>query len=177
MTIGLAFPKPERCAVSHQKLVRRARAWLLRNHPVVVSDLASGRETPDALGFSHGSSTLIECKASRADFRADRDKGFRRVPELGMGEARYYFMPQGLVRPEELPAGWGLLELRGDRVYEVRRSDHHEVDHRAELSILVSVLRRINVPVAGVSIRFYSIPTANRSVVIAQQEDDRNPQK
>jgi hypothetical protein len=95
----------------------------------------SNREIPDAIGWLRsGVSLLIECKASRGDFLSDAVKPSRRSgksgvpgspaltvpkPELkptrkteGLGAYRFYLTPSGLLRPDELPEGWGLLELR-----------------------------------------------------------------
>src|SRR5579883_3112351 len=100
-------------SMTHALLVRAAIAWLRRYRcGVVLSEQAciSG-EVPDALGWKRAChSVLIECKISRADFLADRAKPFRREPGLGVGSERFYLVPRNLIRPEELPAGWGLLQ-------------------------------------------------------------------
>lgn len=59
---------------------------------------------------------MIECKASRSDFLADRKKKFRVDPALGMGDARLFLAPPGIIRAADLPAGWGLLVAEGGRV-------------------------------------------------------------
>ncbi len=66
--------------MTHAQLVEQAVAWL-RGYRcgVVLSEQAcvSG-EMPDAIGWKRAShSVLVECKISRADFLADRDKPFR----------------------------------------------------------------------------------------------------
>src|SRR6266849_4221504 len=105
--------------MTHQKLVCKAVAWLRRYGCGVVlaeQSCASG-ETPDAIGWKRGChSVTVECKSSRADFLADRDKPFRRKPEKAMGCERFYLTPAGLLQPQELPPGWGLLEFRGRSV-------------------------------------------------------------
>lgn len=68
-------------------------------------------ELPDALGFRSGTSIVIECKTSRSDFLADRKKKFRKDPSLGMGSWRFMMAPIGLIKPDELPDNWGLLEV------------------------------------------------------------------
>lgn len=106
--------------LTHAELVALAERWLWRQGCGVVlrefSTIATA-EIPDAIGWRIGVSILIECKASRADFLADRRKPFRANPEEGVGDWRFYLTPQGLVRPDELPEGWGLLEAKGGRVY------------------------------------------------------------
>lgn len=155
----------------HDKLVKKGRAWAFRHYPLVVSELsASGAETADIVAFGHGYTAVIECKANRADFFVDQKKNVRRWPEQGMGDARYYLVPQGLITVQELPDGWGLLELKGERVFKTVESRLFEKKARAELSVLVSIIRRLNPEIPGVSIRFYQIQTGNRSTVISAQE-------
>lgn len=107
-------------------------------------------ECPDVLAFKHVlypmrvESTVVECKASRSDFLADKAKPFRKTPELGMGVFRWYFAPAGLVKPEELPAGWGLAETSGRGARAVVCPMHqvaHNVD--GELRLLVAAMRRV----------------------------------
>jgi hypothetical protein len=150
--------------------VKKARAWAFRQFPIVISELASGREKADVIGLGHGHSVLIECKASRADFKADQQKDFRRVPRYGMGNFRYYLAPAGIIRQDELPAGWGLLELRGERVYKTVESHGFDKDYQAEISVLVSTIRRIGPDVRGMSIKRYSIPTKNTATILVAQE-------
>lgn len=66
-------------------------------------------ELPDVFAFTRNYSTLIECKASRADFLADRKKPFRQNPLMGIGMRRYYLVNEGVAKQEEMPPGWQLL--------------------------------------------------------------------
>ena len=66
-------------------------------------------EIPDVLGFTTDNSYLLECKASRSDFLSDKKKLFRKYPDRGMGEFRYYVCPTGLIDRKELPEKWGLI--------------------------------------------------------------------
>src|SRR5208337_2931128 len=100
-------------------------------------------------------SVLVECKVSRADFLADREKPFRQKPELGVGCERFYLAPAGLIRLEELPAGWGLLELRNGKIEVLRRSARN---HRSstgfgyEMNLLLASLRRVELRIEPQSI-------------------------
>ena len=158
-------------AIDHAALVKRARSWLVnhRGCSVVVSEVVSGREVADVIGFSY-TSTLIECKATRSDFLADQKKSFRRIPELGMGSLRYYATPKDMISPEEMPPGWGLLETTGRALAEVKKSERHEVDHRAELSLLISLLRRVGVggPLATIKVYKFPSPKEPRGILIMQ---------
>ena len=132
--------------------------WLRRYRcGVVLSEQAcvSG-EMPDAIGWKKAChSVLIECKLSRADFLADRGKPFRQEPETGVGCERYYLAPQGVIRVEELPAGWGLLEVRGREVERIRASAKNlrsEAGFQNEMNLLLASLRRVEIRIEPESI-------------------------
>jgi hypothetical protein len=104
--------------MTHNALVQKAvthLAYSLRCNPVFGErNCQRTSETPDAIGWQGGVCHLIECKASLADFRADANKIFRKMPEQGMGNYRYYMMPttvweQTSCGAAEIPANWGLL--------------------------------------------------------------------
>jgi len=98
---------------------------------------------------------LIECKLTRADFLADRGKPFRQKPEQGVGSERFYLAPPALVKLEELPAGWGLLEFRRGRVAVVQASAKNlrtAAGFRYEMNLLLASLRRVEVRIEPQSI-------------------------
>src|SRR5262249_30587332 len=93
-------------------------------------------------------SVLVECKVTRSDFLADLDKPFRLKAGLGMGAERFYFAPAHVIRIEDLPAGWGLLECRGRTVEMTHRSRkdlRSEEGFRLEMNLLLASLRRVEV--------------------------------
>lgn len=136
-------------SVTHADLVHAAHHWArnaLRCSVVLSESVANfGGESPDVIGWGYsGFSVLVECKTSRADFLADAKKPHRRNPTLGMGSWRWYFTPRGLIEPDELPPMWGLAELRGTRVFKMRKPDIvHERNTRTETVLLVSALARL----------------------------------
>ena len=143
-------------SISHEELVNRAFMYLsaIIGCSVVFKERVSGSEIPDAIGYKGGWSYLIECKATRADFLADKNKPFRSVPSQGMGYERYYMTPIGLLDPDELPEGWGLLEV-GEKAVKYRRVTVAKESGRffdrnteKEISYLVSAIRRINISMA-----------------------------
>lgn len=156
--------------LSHSELVTRAEGWLRRSaripgivQPdrlrrvqcgVVFTEYVSATsEVPDALGwcFCGRQSILVECKASRADFLADRGKYFREHPQLGVGMFRYYLAPAGIVGLDELPAKWGLLTI--DRKITVTvPAQEQERNIAAELGILWSECRKIQIVQRGGSL-------------------------
>ena len=144
--------------MTHEKLVKAAVAWLRRyGCGVVLSEqsCASG-ETPDAIGWKRAChSVVVECKISRADFLADRDKPFRRKAEKGMGCERFYLAPAGLISANEIPIGWGLIELRGREVVELvpaSKKMRSTVGLRYEMNLLLASLRRVEVRIEPQSI-------------------------
>lgn len=103
--------------MTHDDLCNIAVTYLKKNGwGVVFSDrfraTTTTGELPDTIGFRSGTSILVECKTSRADFLVDRKKKFRIEPDLGMGSWRFMLTPEGLVKVDELPENWGLLEVK-----------------------------------------------------------------
>jgi len=142
--------------MTHKHLVDIAYKWVLNNAScgVAFKELKSiGAEIPDVLGFgSGGHSVLIECKASRSDFFADKNKDFRKYPDKGMGSHRFYCCPEGLIKKEELPEGWGLIYVndngkpkciakpyKGNNVHKYTQ----EKNTLAEYNMMYSALRRL----------------------------------
>ena len=144
--------------MNHAQLVEKAVRWL-RSYRcgVVLSEQAcvSG-EMPDAIGWKQAShSVLVECKISRADFLADREKPFRQKPERGVGSERFYLTPPALIKLEELPTGWGLLEYRRGHIELLQPSAKNlrtTVGFRYEMNLLLSSLRRVEVRIEPQSI-------------------------
>lgn len=148
--------------ITHEQLRKAAFACLRRQYSgwgpkkpnygfgcsLVVSEIVTAAyEIPDAIGWRWGRSVLIECKASRADFFADAEKPHRKAG-TGAGEQRYFLTAPGLVKPEELPEGWGLLELHGRTVQTVFEPDWSKrkldlTGHLDEKKILLSLIGRI----------------------------------
>jgi hypothetical protein len=144
--------------MTHSQLVERAVRWL-RSYRcgVVLSEQAcvSG-EMPDAIGWKRANhSVLVECKITRADFLADRGKPFRQKPEQGVGSERFYLTPPALIKLEELPPGWGLLEFRRARIEVVQSSAKNlrtAAGLRYEMNLLLASLRRVEVRIEPQSI-------------------------
>lgn len=159
--------------MSHSDLCAIAVKWLQRPNSaggpgcqVAVSECRSGwtGEVPDAIGFraaggNDDGSVVVECKTSRADFLADRKKAHR--AEGGCGNWRYFMTSEGLISPDELPPGWGLLTVNGrghvkvvaglaayyrcryDVLREQPQAWWHEADRDREQFILVKLLSRV----------------------------------
>lgn len=148
--------------MTHAELVEIAARWLrtAAGCSVVMPEMSvvcRTGEIPDAIGFRGDHTILIECKTSRADFFADRAKSFRQMPERGMGALRFMLAPAGMIKVEELPAGWGLIEPAGMSAVRVHGANpkqpqemwvdfyHGERATDCEARILLSGLNRIRV--------------------------------
>ncbi len=128
--------------LTHRELVEMACVWLRRQGCVVVMPEPRNMgniEIPDAIGWTYGSqSILVECKASRTDFKADAKKRHR---EFGMGSLRYFLAPKGLIHPNEVPPGWGLVEPQGSRFRVVIPARARDPYLKGEMNLLIAEFR------------------------------------
>lgn len=139
----------------HAFLCGKALRWLKRfGCCPYVSDLHThAAERPDAIGWKNGLSIVIEVKTSRQDFLRDFRKKHR---EKGVGCFRFYLCREGLIMPDDLPKGWGLLW--SDKKGKINKTVfptgnimsgtswekfHNERDVDEEILILCSINRRI----------------------------------
>lgn len=144
--------------MTHAQLVEKAVRWL-RSYRcgVILSEQAcSTGEMPDAIGWKQAChSVLVECKVTRSDFLADREKPWRRKPDKGVGGERFYLTPPALIKIDELPTGWGLLEYRRGRIETVHASARNlrtAAGFRCEMNLLLASLRRVEVRIEPQSI-------------------------
>ena len=140
--------------MTHAQLVQKAIAWLRSYRcSVVLSEQAcASGEMPDAIGWKRTQrSVVVECKVTRADFLADRTKPFRIKPEIGLGCERFYLTVPDLLRIEQLPAGWGLLECQRGRVQMLHPSSTKSLRSgegmKYEMNLLLASLRRVELRV------------------------------
>jgi len=144
---------------THSQLVKRAIKWLWAQLgcAVVISEMVSRSQEPDAIGFYPTYSILIECKISRSDFFNEKNKPHFRNRRC-MGNKRYYLAPPGMIQPEELPFGWGLMEPTEKRIKIIKDAEWNlDKNHVGEIGLLVSAMRRIRgIKPIGVSVRTYS---------------------
>lgn len=101
--------------ISHDLACQIAYKWMMHNCSVgcgFIEAKSVSPEVPDVIGFGSGNhSVLIEAKVGRRDFLKDKSKPHRANPAEGMGLFRYYICPMYLIKPEEVPEGWGLLYI------------------------------------------------------------------
>lgn len=137
--------------MTHTQAVNRMAKWLqfTKRFPIVVKELSTNAmEIPDVIAFHGGASMLIECKVSRSDFKADKDKRWRRIAAEGMGDHRYFAAPEGILKPEEIPGGWGLLEITERCINTLKLPEKQPKNARSELVFLTSVIRRLQLSTA-----------------------------
>lgn len=152
----------------HDAIVAASVKWLRRNGcAAILADpfRAGCREQPDAIGWRDGVSLAVEVKASRSDFLADAKKPHRIDVARAVGDWRFYAAPTGLIRPVELPEGWGLLEWDGKSLKPAHgvpkgNCNWHgypfagRTNKRAETQLLVSAIRQPNfTPRRGTTLR------------------------
>lgn len=134
--------------MTHAELVQRAAAWLrgsMRCEVVVTEQpRVMLREVPDAIGFTVRHCHVVECKTSISDLYAESRKSHARHKE-SMGDFRWIMAPPGVVRPDQVPEGHGLLEPRGSIVRRVvdapRRQKNALAARRRERTFLFCELR------------------------------------
>ena len=132
-------PKGKRNTATHDLLIKRAAAWVARKKgcSIVLTGInpTGVAESPDVIGFricpsenypvEYPRSVVVEAKASRADFLRDNKKAHRQPGAPSMGQLRYYIAPKGLLSAADLPPHFGLLELRGERVFLIKEASPH----------------------------------------------------
>lgn len=87
-----------------------AKAPLWRNIEERTIDVLFVRCWKSGTGFER---VAIEVKVSRADFRHETD--VKRAPAEATAHRCVYAAPVGVIPADELPAGWGLIEVYPDR--------------------------------------------------------------
>jgi hypothetical protein len=153
----------------HYQLCVEGAKWLHRRHKTACSQCPAFRhdycgvckqhlyvavelntvaaENTDVWGYDGYATTVIEVKTSHADFLADRKKYWRSVPpEYQAGNRRWYLCPEGIIKPEELPEGWGLLYWDGKAIHPIVAPQTRLQGCHADMLILYSILRRENFP-------------------------------
>lgn len=142
---------------THKELCDRAAHWLQssKNCKVVLIERNTGRggEEPDAIGWTPcGYSYLVEVKVSRSDFLADKKKDHRKRPDTGMGKSRFYLCPKGMIQPDEVPDGWGLLwatdyQIRLKNSDDLVNKGDFNIDRAKEMQMLIHSYRMVRLGV------------------------------
>jgi len=153
--------------MTHDELVKKARHWLwTQGCSVVITEMSSSSQEPDAIGFCPTYSILVECKASRQDFLSEKNKPHTRTGK-SMGDKRYYLAPSGIIKSKELPKKYGLLQPCGRGITIMESGGwFKEKNFRGEIHLLISAFRRIRtLPPKGTSVRMYFYQTGCRATL------------
>jgi len=147
--------------MTHDELIEYGRKVLEKRFlcTVILTEMStSARDEPDGIGWRDGMSFLIEAKATKSDFLADRKKSRHKKPGTCVGDRRYYITPAKLVTGEDLPDGWGLLEVNDKGKIRLIKDSKlfRRKSHRDELRMLISAVRRLGIEsTAGANVRVY----------------------
>ena len=149
---------------THDAISLYVAKWLTKtcNFKISVANIRCKGfyEQPDVFAInSYGRSVVIEVKVSRSDFLNDKNKKFRKM-DIGMGDYRIYCCMPGVVKDlNEIPEGWGLIEISGKNTPRFKilkgkkpsssmnyrpnqRTKYFEKDIELEQRLLVSILNR-----------------------------------
>ena len=127
----------------------------------------STSEFPDVLIFYYGKTQLYEIKTSYTDFKADKKKQCRKKyvpqrwwgyysnkghkispPDIYMiqaphlGSFRYYVCESEVIPIEEVPEGWGLYYVKGNKFNLIKESMSWRANIYAEKDILAHAFRK-----------------------------------
>ena len=107
---------------THQELVERAARWVTKHcrcHVVLQEFKCFAAEIPDVIGFSNYRSVVVECKVSHSDYLADLKKPHHQKVQK-LGNLHYYLTLPGLIQPQELVNGWGLLYAQPHKIEKIQ---------------------------------------------------------
>lgn len=150
--------------MTHKELVQLGAKWLkwhkdnihIPNCKIIAKELVAATgtgENPDILGFSYYASVNIEVKVSRADFLRDQKKRHKTIG-VGMGNMKLYLCPEGLIKVDELPDGWGLLYCsEAGKISIAKLPEKRDADLDSERTMLMSIIRRMNAPTKWVKLQ------------------------
>jgi len=137
--------------MTHKELVDRGVRWLKNNqingcrHPIVLPEYKCyANSIPDVIGMNHQQTTVLECKVSRADYLQDINKGHRHYTHQ-LGNYRYYLCPAGMLSPDEINDGWGLLYCHPHKITIEKDAYHHPLNETRieEYQVMYSIIRRL----------------------------------
>lgn len=82
-----------------------------------------------------------EIKVSRADFALELSNPVKREPAEALADECYFVVPSGLIRPDETPEGWGLVEVVANGLRVVKRAQQRNVAS-LPIAFVASIARR-----------------------------------
>jgi hypothetical protein len=99
---------------------------------------------PDVVGMNHHLTAVIECKVSRADYFADSKKSHRNS-FIQLGNYRYFLVPIGLITPDDVNEGWGLLYCHEHKITIEKEPKYYPPSETRgqEYQVMYSIIRRL----------------------------------
>ena len=137
--------------MTHEELIKRGVKWLKNNQistmrfPIILPEYRCfANSIPDIIGLNHYRTAVIECKVSRADYLADQHKGHRHY-RFQLGNYRYYLCPVGLLLPNEINNGWGLLYCHPHKITIEKQAVEFSIEEtrKEEYQVMYSIIRRL----------------------------------
>lgn len=143
----------ELCKLGARLIRSRKNPTLPYDRPCLYSTVelvCCGAELTDVWGTTGDCTVIIEVKTNRSDFLADKRKYARskqaEVLNHQIGNYRYYLCPTGVIKEDDLPDNWGLLEYDGKKIHRVKMATKVESSLPMELLHISSIMRRILKP-------------------------------
>ncbi|ADG71791.1 MULTISPECIES: hypothetical protein [Brachyspira] len=143
--------------ITHSDLCRLTAKYFLESIALIEYKCLLVKENPDVLIFdNYSNTTLYEIKTDVKDFRRDLLKPHRIVYKLdskmrietfksSIGTNRYYVCPEGLIKKEDLPIGWGLIWYYDNGNFKIqKKSGAFKIDKGLENRLLINTIKRIN---------------------------------
>ena len=134
--------------------------------------LREGRVIDGVLALQ-GRRIAIEAKVSRSDFRRETDA--KRAPSWGACHECAYLAPAGVIRPADLPDGWGLWEVDVDGLTITRPGVQHTPTPEDSSLLATALLCRLvaesaqRPPDAGEVERLTASLASQRSIVAREK--------
>lgn len=143
--------------ITHSDLCYLTAKYFLESVALIEYKCLLVKENPDVLMFdNYSNTTLYEIKTDIKDFRRDLLKPHRIVYKLdskmrietfksSIGTNRYYVCPEGIIKKEDLPIGWGLIWYYDNGNFKIqKKSGLFKIDKGLENRLLINTLKRIN---------------------------------
>ena len=87
--------------------------------------------------------TAFEVKVSRSDFLSDLAKPDKHTPALALCHDFYWIAPKGMISPDEIPAGMGLMEVDPKGRTRIKVKSDYNMQTGIDEEFAYSIMRRL----------------------------------
>mgnify|MGYP000120537710 CR=1 FL=1 len=87
-------------------------------------------------------SVAVEVKVSRSDFMRELERPQKRAPWEQLAAECWFATPSGLVKPDEVPEGWGLVELQSNGRLRRKKLPTQRIIKSQPLTFVAALARR-----------------------------------